>query len=333
MNLNNRIRHFYKCTIEGNGRKEQRKPNAAMQSSRATTALEAKQSLLAHHIRLVAQKRTNGLFVAGPSGLGKSSTIIRTILDSRGSHPVVVSSHLTPSALYRVLLNQRDEIVYIEDCDWIFADDRILEMLRSALWGSDGHRTVKLPDYVLDDFLTAFDFSSDDLPTAFHFFSRIIFSANAVPERTQAFDKLIKGVDIFCLEASNEEIVQQMRHLAARGYGMLSPAQCHEVVDVIELYGDSRRLSMVLYQSSLEKREYGLTADCEWRDLVKCQVAQLPKGDQFSTLWNDEDALEAAIRQFPNSVKDQERFWCKATGKSRASFFRLKKSRDQKGDE
>src|ERR1700733_13223527 len=54
----------------------------------APTALEEKQGLLAHHVRLVARKITNGLFVAGPGGLGKSRTISVTLADE-GVCPVL----------------------------------------------------------------------------------------------------------------------------------------------------------------------------------------------------------------------------------------------------
>ena len=33
--------------------------------------------------------------------------------------------------------------------------------------------------------------------------------------------------------------------------------------------------------------------------------------------------LHQAIEQFPRSVSEQQAFWSRATGKSRASFFRL----------
>ena len=43
------------------------------------TALEERQHLLAHHIRLVARKLTNGLFVYGSGGCGKSKVITEVL--------------------------------------------------------------------------------------------------------------------------------------------------------------------------------------------------------------------------------------------------------------
>lgn len=46
------------------------------------TALEERQNLLAHHVRLVARGMSVGLFVFGSQGgLGKSRTVLRTLAD------------------------------------------------------------------------------------------------------------------------------------------------------------------------------------------------------------------------------------------------------------
>ena len=322
MDINNRISHFYPEPIDG----DNIEPETTNQPAEPTTALEEKQALLAHHVRLVAQKRSNGLFVVGTGGLGKSRTIIETLLANEIA-PVVVNSHVTPLALYRVLFeNQRDAVVWLDDCDSIYANLQMLGILRSALWGSHGHRLVTYGSTQLPD----------DLPSSFFFYSRIIFCANCIPKKNKAFEALISRVDCFRLEASSEEVIEQMRHLAKQGYGMLSPAQCHEVVDFIESYAGTRRLSMRLYEPSLAKYEYAMTADCEWQDLVKCQLDQLTTDEPIAKPLDSKvfvvDALREAISQFPNSVKDQQRFWCKATRKSRASFFRLKKSLEQGGE-
>jgi hypothetical protein len=67
---------------EPNGRVNGTKPGPAMKQPEAlspATSLEKKQQLLAHLVRLVALGLTNGLFVAGAGGLGKSKTIVETL--------------------------------------------------------------------------------------------------------------------------------------------------------------------------------------------------------------------------------------------------------------
>ena len=73
------------------------------------TALEERQNLLAHHVRLVARGMSVGLFVYGSQGgLGKSRTVLRTLADE-GMSPVLVNSHITPLALYATLYHNRSE--------------------------------------------------------------------------------------------------------------------------------------------------------------------------------------------------------------------------------
>ena len=330
MDFTNRIKDFYfsgDWDGDGNGKKHEEAAWTPKEETEPATALEEKQALLAHHVRLVAQGRSNGLFVAGHGGLGKSKTIIETLVRCNQT-PILLNSHITPLALYRTLFqNQHDEILYLDDMDGIFSNLQILGILRSALWGGKGHRLITYGSTQLPD----------DLPPWFPFSSGIIFSSNTIPRKNKAFEALLSRVDVFQLEATNEEVIEQMRHLATQGYGMLSPAQCHEVIDFIDSYAGTRRLSMRLYEPSLAKLEYSLTADCDWRNLVKCQLDQLTTDESVAKPLDTKailiDALKEAIKQFPNSVKDQELFWCKTTRKSRASFFRLKKSLEQEDNE
>src|SRR3954452_16822220 len=71
------------------------------------TALEERQQLLAHHVKLLARGMSVGLFVFGSQGgLGKSRTILRTLAEE-GVSPVLINSHITPLALYAVLHQNR----------------------------------------------------------------------------------------------------------------------------------------------------------------------------------------------------------------------------------
>jgi hypothetical protein len=281
------------------------------------TSLEEKQSLLAHHVRLVACQMSNGLFVIGPGGLGKSRTISTTLIDE-GVCPVLVNSHITPLSLYRTLFfNRRDAVIWLDDCDSIYGSLPILGLLRSALWGQEAGRVVTYNSTQLED-----------IPSSFTFDSRIVFCANQIPKRSKAFEAVLSRVDVFELDATNEELLELMRSLANQGFESLAPQQCHAVLDFIEKWGGTRRLSMRLYEPSLRKYEYAMAAGVDWRDLVRCQLDQLGIGENtpkpLDTKAHDLNCFREAVKRFPKSVKEQQEFWSKATGKSRASFFRLK---------
>jgi hypothetical protein len=74
--------------------------NADCVTESTLTALEQRQELLAHHVRLLARGMSVGLFVFGSQGgLGKSRTVLKTLAEE-GISPVLINSHITPLATY-----------------------------------------------------------------------------------------------------------------------------------------------------------------------------------------------------------------------------------------
>jgi hypothetical protein len=279
------------------------------------TALEERQNLLAHHVRLLARGMSNGLFIFGSvGGLGKSRTTLR-VLAQEGVSPTIVNSHITPLALYACLYHNRSgKVIFFDDVDSIFGSMAHLGLLRSALWGSP--RLVCYGSSQLDD-----------LPASFEIDSRLIFCANVIPKRNDAFKAVLSRCDIFELSASQQEVVELMRKIAVHGFDSLSPDDCLEVVDFIENNCDDRTISMRLLEPSFRKVTYARYEGLDWRPLVMTQLKSLGRKEDTSRRIDAKAqeirTLDEAIERFPNSVASQQAFWCKATGKSRASFFRL----------
>ena len=284
------------------------------------TVLEKKQAILAHMVRMVARKISNGLFVAGAGGCGKSMIVTETLAQD-GVSPILLNSHITPLSLYRVMYeNQEGRIIFLDDADSIYPNLRILGLLRSALWGQ-GERIVTYSSTQLAE-----------IPSSFIFDSRIIMCANSLPSaRNEAFQAVLSRIDVFHLEATNEEIIEQMHKLAELGFGSLTPVQCQEAVQFIDQAGGTRQLSMRLYESSLKKVEYAVGVGIDWRDLVRAQLDQLGRKGVPNLLNARASAHEimAEVVAAHDSVALQEAAWCRATGKSRASFFRLKKANEK----
>ena len=279
------------------------------------TALEERQNLLAHHVRLVARGMSVGLFVFGSQGgLGKSRTVLRTLADE-GVSPVLVNSHITPLALYATFYDNRNgRVVFFDDVDSIFGSMSHLGLLRSALWGAP--RVVTYGSSQLDN-----------LPGSFIFESRIIFCGNVIPKRNDAFKAVLSRCDIFQLDASQEEVVELMRSIASAGYETLTPDDCMEVVDFIEQNGDDRAISLRLLEPSFRKVIYARSEDLDWRPLVMSQLKTLGRKEDTSRRLDAKAqeirTLHQAFVRHPDSVAQQQVFWSWVTGKSRASFFRL----------
>lgn len=286
-------------------------------NEQSLTALEKKQELLAHHVRLVARKMSHALFVFGSQGgLGKTRTITK-VLDDHGIEPILINSHVTPLALFGILYQHREEsLLFFDDTDSMFSSMAHLGLLRSALWGSPRivtYNSTQLPE---------------GLPSSFEFSSRIIFAANVIP-KNDAFKAVLSRVDQFDLTATNGEVVEAMRSIAAKGFQGVTPDECEAVIDFIEEQAEDRQISLRLLGPSLRKLKYARDEGIDWRPLVKSQLSNLGR-KQVATKRLDNKAadlraMKDAIRRFPESAADQQTFWCDKTGKSRASFFRAKK--------
>jgi hypothetical protein len=292
--------------------------------STPTTRLEQLQEVLAHHVRIVARKLSNGLFVYGSKGgLGKTKTILR-VLQEADVQPVILNGHCTPMALYEALYRNQDKVIVLDDADSLYRNLAALGILRSALWGTSKKRLV------------TYNSTQSELPQSFHFTGQIIFVANVIPRNNAAFDAVLSRVDVFELAATNDDVLQLMRKLAIEGFEDLTATECLAVVDYIAEFASTRDLSLRLLEPSFRKVIYAKEANIDWRELVRTQLEQIGRDDTPSpidTRASEMACMEEAIKAHPSSVKDQEEFWCKATGKSRASFFRLKKSFDEQKPE
>jgi hypothetical protein len=287
----------------------------------ASTALEERQRLLAHHVRLVARGMANGLCIYGSrGGLGKTRVVLET-LKTEAVEPKLLTGHCTPLAMYLSLYEHPDSVVFLDDCDAMFRNLSALGILRSALWeGEKGHRLV------------TYNSSQLKVPSSFHFTGRIIFAVNTLPRQNHAFSAVLSRVDQFELSASNEEVLVMLRQLAARGFEGLTPDECQEVVDFIAEFSASRELSLRLLEPSLRKVIYAREAGVDWRQLVASQLHEIgktavPKVSDSRAY--DLDCLKQVLEDYPDSVSEQEAAWCMLTRRSRATFYRLKKSLGQ----
>ena len=99
------------------------------------------------------------------------------------------------------------------------------------------------------------------------------------------------------------------------------------VIDFIAENCEDRQLSMRLLGPSLRKLSYARGEGLDWRPLIKSQLQTLGGKQQatkrLDTKSRDMKLLREALKQHPDSVKDQMAYWTGRSGKSRASFYRV----------
>ena len=260
----------------------------------------------------------NGLCVYGSrGGLGKTMVVLAT-LKEEGVEPVVLTGHCTPLAMYTALYEHPESVVFLDDCDAMFRILPALGILRSALW--EGEKGSRLVNY---------NSSQLKIPSSFRFEGRVIFAVNTLPRQNHAFQAVLSRVDQFELSASNEEVLEMMRRLAAQGFeGKLTADECMEVVDFVAGFSATRELSLRLLEPSYRKVLYAREAEVDWRQLVASQLHEIgrtaaPKVSDSRS--HDMECLKQVLDDHPDNIAEQENAFRTLTRRSRATFFRLRK--------
>lgn len=247
-------------------------------------------------------------------GLGKSY-LVKTLCnkhcpDSHHYH----SGHITPLALYQKIFDKRDKIIILDDVEALFKYDNAVSILRSALWEVDRKRIVSWAS------------TSDklgDYPQSFEFTGGIILLCNYVPNKFMATIKAFK--------------TRTLKHTIFLSYkqklAIMKEMIDKESFDVKLSKEDRERL-----KSDLEKHTSLVTENFNFRTMEKL-VKFYAYGKKYhpnepnrhielhnATNSVDEDKvviLELMKKKF--SVLQQVQQFIKRTGKSRATYFRIKK--------
>lgn len=173
---------------------------------------------VADMVTMLAKGDQASVVVCGPGGLGKSWTVLHTLLrlgmrditnlsefgvgeliDTKRSF-TVIKGYSTPKGLYRALYENKDGILIYDDCDSVLKDPVSLGLLKGAL-DSYSKRIISWRA----------DFKDDELPQSFEFKGRVVCITNKSSiELDQAILTRSMVVD---LSMTTEQKVARMRHL------------------------------------------------------------------------------------------------------------------------
>lgn len=133
-------------------------------------------------VRMVSSKQTPSAVITGEGGLGKSFTVIKALKDAglkdiseiepgtvvQGSKCFrVIKGFSTAKGLFKVLFENKGNIVVFDDCDSVLKDPDALNLLKGALDSYD-KRLITWNTSV----------SGDGLPRVFEFTGGVIFISN-----------------------------------------------------------------------------------------------------------------------------------------------------------
>jgi len=193
-------RDYLKRKLQQIGIKET--PAAVVMSAAAAEfAINDRFEFTAQLVTMVATGQTASAIITGEGGLGKSYTVTKalkaaglkdisdllpgTVVAQRTAFRVV-KGFSTAKGLYRMLFENKNSIVVIDDCDSVLKDPDALNLLKGALDSYD-KRIISWNTNVADD----------GLPRSFQFTGGVIFISNMSTDKiSQAIRSRSMNVDL-----------------------------------------------------------------------------------------------------------------------------------------
>lgn len=258
-----------------------------------------------------------GCIIESMGGLGKTFRAINMCLQ-RDIEFAYTDSYTTPTAFYVWLYNNRNaEVLIIDDVAGLFNNDKVLAMLKGALWEVNGKRIV---NYMTTKPLQ--DSEGNYVPTVCEVNARIIIITNHLNKKNPHIDAILSRVNYCFIEVNRDELLKILGQIVKNPYDDLSLDERKEVFDyLVENTSEStmnlnirslfKMFQFKLYSKRVNKPELwkNLSLLMFKKDDRLVVVENLIMDDSYS---NEEERVNKFIEIFPQ-------------GGSRPTYFRLKK--------
>lgn len=246
-----------------------------------------------------------GFLMLGEGGLGKTILTITSVKQQFKPNEWEYSNgYTTPLALYEFLyLNRNKKVIILDDVEGIFNNKLSLSILKGALWESEGKRICQ------------YSSKSDkaQMPEKFVMNAKIIILANHIPKENDVSTRAtLSRVLNYRMSLTFQEKMSVCKRFVAQENLQVSVSK--KVMEILDV------------------RVNEATKDFNFRTLRKLIAFVKYNPEKADTLFQattetdeDKEAYLEVIR-LTSEVKEQIMFFHERTGKSRATFFRIKKS-------
>lgn len=254
------------------------------------------------YVTMLIKGHVHSVLCHSKAGFGKTYTTINLLKEFKT--PYAYSSGVaTAVALFKLLHENRDKILILDDIETIFQDDRIINLLKSALWEVDGKRMVsyKTTAKVLEDY-----------PDEFEYKGKIIILANELRGRN---DESYKALLSRCLKY---ELTYTLPELKKIGREIIE--------DTDDLTKIQKCKIFKIMQDNIDVQH-----NFNFRLLMRLIAFVRYNIDKSEELFissldiDEETEIVMDIIKNNSETKDQVLAFHEITGQSRMTFFRKKK--------
>lgn len=266
-------------------------------------------SVYKDYLKMLVDGHINSVLCHSRAGLGKTYTTVR-MLKEMGVDYKYVSGVSTAVALYKLLFENNGKVLVLDDIETLFQDDRIINILKSALWPIDGDKRV-----------VSYKTSSKSLegyPDAFEYDGRVIILMNELKGRDdESYKALLSRTLKYELFYTNSDVMR------------ISKQMVWERADINE--SQKRKVLEVVSKHVRPEHKFNFRLLERLVAFVKYDINK--SSELFLRSLNKDDDIEVmrGIIERNTTVAEQVREFYELTGKSRMTFFRKRKQLQDEG--
>ncbi len=270
---------------------------------------------------MVIKRFVPACILTSEGGLGKSYLVRKMLKDQCKKEDFEIrSGHITPLALYKLLYKFRTKIVVLDDVEELLKSDIVVGILKAGLWDVEGNGKREITWASTSEKLGA-------TPQKFVFSGGIILLCNKIPRK---YDAVVKALRTRGLEYTIRLTYEQKLRIFK------------ELIDTEDFY-DSLGLKLdetdrATLKEALEENTSVLLESFNFRTVVKLITFYVynkkyhpEKKELYLDLMektNKQDEEKKIVWEMMRSdfpMTQQIQLFFERTGKSRATFYRIKK--------
>lgn len=268
-------------------------------------------------IDMVAHGETYGAIFEGPGGVGKTYRTINRLGREGlmlGKTMSYTDSYTTPASFYIWLYKHRDmEVLIIDDVAGMMKNEKTLAFLKGALWDVNGERIIT---YMTTKPLQ--DEYGNFVPGSFRLNARLIIITNDLNRKSADAQAILTRVHYVPLNIPFKELMNILEQVARKSdsYGLALEERREVFMYIRDNATESTSLSIRSLIKGFQFRAYSkrIGKDMIWKTLL------------LKSLNQDETIVVMERLLWDESLNEKEKIgkFTLLTGKSRATYFRLK---------
>lgn len=254
-------------------------------------------------IDMVASGHSNSLILHSEGGMGKTYNVVSHLKSKNINYKMFVGYN-TPLQFYIQLYENRDSLIILDDVEGLLEDAKGLSILKSALWSVDDERVVSYSSSTQH---------LEGIPSSFIFTGKIIFTINHFPKRSSNFNAMQSRCLFYSFRVGFEDKIHLLREISKKPYKQTTQKQRDAVLQYIS-------------ENCNEATE-----NLNIRTMLHLFDAYAYSIEAFEQVANEllitNQDLNIVLELFEHNVPEKEkvRMFRELTGKSRATYFNMKK--------